>query len=204
MNAMQESGVSGSRMAGHVLIGAASGFLASLVMEMFQSRVSEMAQSSGVQKRDTPTKTAKSEDDIEPATMIAAEKVSETVLGHELRESEKGLAARAVHYSFGSGMGALYGGLSVAFPKMRTGFGLPYGIGIFTFADEGLVPALGLSKKRSEYPLSTHVYAFFSHLVYGSVLYLTERKIAAVVDSYVFHLERSSAKSEQATRVGVQ
>jgi hypothetical protein len=193
MNESQVSRVSGSRIAGQVLIGAASGFLASLVMEMFQKRVSGMALGAGIQKRDTPTKLEKSDEGLEPSTMIAAEKVSENLLGHELGESEKSVAARFVHYSFGSSMGALYGGLSVAFPRVRTVFGLPYGMGIFAFADEGLVPALGLSKKRSEYPFSTHVYAFLSHLVYGSVLYLTERKLAAVVDSYVYHLDRSSA-----------
>jgi uncharacterized membrane protein YagU involved in acid resistance len=38
---------------------------------------------------------------------------------------------------------------------------------VWLLADEGIVPALGLSKGPKDYPLSTHAYAFASHLVYG-------------------------------------
>jgi uncharacterized membrane protein YagU involved in acid resistance len=44
---------------------------------------------------------------------------------------------------------------------------LTYGATIWVVADEGVVPALGLSKSASEYPLSIHAYALASHLVYG-------------------------------------
>jgi uncharacterized membrane protein YagU involved in acid resistance len=38
---------------------------------------------------------------------------------------------------------------------------------LFIAADEFAVPALGLSSKPSETPLSTHIYELAGHLVYG-------------------------------------
>jgi putative membrane protein len=38
---------------------------------------------------------------------------------------------------------------------------------LFLGADEIAVPAMGLSKKATEAPLSSHVYALVSHIVYG-------------------------------------
>jgi hypothetical protein len=45
--------------------------------------------------------------------------------------------------------------------------GLPFGTAVWLAADEGVVPALGLSQESDKYPLSTHAYALASHLVYG-------------------------------------
>jgi uncharacterized membrane protein YagU involved in acid resistance len=48
-------------------------------------------------------------------------------------------------------------------------------------ADEISVPLLGLSKGPTAYPVSTHVYAFASHLVYGMTAELSRRTLRQVL-----------------------
>jgi len=101
----------------------------------------------------------------------AAERLASTisvgVFDHELTTSDKDTAGTTLHYAYGIGMGALYGAAAELLPAVTIGAGLPYGAGIWLVADEGVVPALGLSKAPTEYALSIHAYALTSHLVYG-------------------------------------
>ncbi len=103
----------------------------------------------------------------EPATVKAAEAVSEGVFDHELTDGEKDWAGPAVHFTHGSLSAALYGALAEHEPVVTRAGGLPFGAALWLVADEGAVPALGLSKAPWAYPPSTHAYSLVSHLVYG-------------------------------------
>jgi putative membrane protein len=111
-----------------------------------------------------------SDQEDEDATMKAAGKVAEAA-GHRLSKEQKKKAGSIVHYAFGTGMGALYGTVAEVGPRKLRRHDLLSGAGLggvlFIGADEIAVPALGLSKKPTEAPLSSHVYALASHLVYG-------------------------------------
>lgn len=98
---------------------------------------------------------------------MAAEAISETLLGRELTKEEKTYAGPGMHYAFGASMGALYGAAAEFVPFVSKGVGLPFGSAVWLVADEIVVPALGLSEPPEEHPLSTHGYALASHLVYG-------------------------------------
>jgi putative membrane protein len=67
-------------------------------------------------------------------------------------------------------------------PATTAGAGLPFGAAVWLFADEIVVPALGLSKPATEYPLSTHAYALASHLVYGVTTELVRREVRRALD----------------------
>ncbi len=84
-----------------------------------------------------------------------------------MTKNEKQLAGTAVHYSLGTGVGGLYGAVAEFAPEVTTGAGLPFGAVFWLVVDEGAVPLLGLAKGPTEYPLSAHVYALASHLVFG-------------------------------------
>jgi uncharacterized membrane protein YagU involved in acid resistance len=58
---------------------------------------------------------------------------------------------------------------------------LPFGAAVWLIADEGIVPAAGLSKSPAEYPLSIHAYAFTSHLVFGLTAELVRRAMRSVL-----------------------
>ncbi len=111
------------------------------------------------------------------ATVKAARAISEGIFGTELKEDEKKSAGAAVHYAFGTATGGFYGVMAEFAPEVTAGAGLPFGAAFWLVADETAVPLLGLSKPPTEYPVSTHVYALASHLVYGLSAELVRRAV---------------------------
>jgi putative membrane protein len=146
------------------LAGAIAGFVGAYAMERFQALWSETA------KQARPKQAARAAKD-EPTTVKAAERVVESVLHTELPDEVKPVAGEAVHYGMGAVSGAIYGAVAEVLPIARAGNGLLFGAVLWWVADNTAVPALGLAKKPSAYPPSTHAYALSSHLVYG---FLTE------------------------------
>jgi putative membrane protein len=131
------------------------------------------------QGQDQTTKSDKAED--EPATVKAAIAISQGLFGHKLTKDEKKVAGPAVHYALGTAVGGLYGGLAEAKPAISSGVGLPFGTIFWLVVDETAVPLLGLSKGPTAYPLSTHVYALASHLVYGATTDIVRRSVRSVL-----------------------
>ncbi|MDQ2944640.1 MAG: DUF1440 domain-containing protein [Acidobacteriota bacterium] len=119
----------------------------------------------------------KSSSQDEDATVKTAKAISTTCCDHELTEDEKKWAGPAVHYSLGTSLGAVYGALAETVPVATAGAGTLYGTAVWFGADEIAVPAFGLSKSPSETPLSSHVSALASHLVFGLVTALTRKLI---------------------------
>ena len=67
----------------------------------------------------------------------------------------------------GAASGAIYGGVAELVPDVTAGAGMPFGAAVWLVADDITLPAVGLAKWPTEYPVSTHAYALASHLVYG-------------------------------------
>ncbi len=141
-----------------VIAGAIGGLAASWIMTRFQSLITR---ASG--------RTDPHEGQGEDATVKTAERVS-SELGHELSAKEKESAGPLVHYAYGAGIGALYGGLAQKNEATRAGFGSAYGAAAWALGDEVAVPALGLAKKPAQTPLWQHAQALAAHLVYGITL----------------------------------
>jgi putative membrane protein len=117
------------------------------------------------------------------STVKAASAVSEGVLDHRLSEQEKPKAAAAVHYGFGSTMGALYGVGAALAPAVAGALGMPFGTGVYLAAHAAAVPALGLSKPITEQRLSDEVGELLGHIVYGVVTDITRRGVVAAVNA---------------------
>ncbi|MEP6922507.1 MAG: DUF1440 domain-containing protein [bacterium] len=147
--------------------GMLGGLVASWVMEEFQSAWT--AASTSMQENSASPATDESQDseEQEPATVKAAELVSQKLLGHRLAKNERAIAGNVVHYATGGASGAAYGFAAELVPEVTAGAGLVFGTGVWLAVDETAVPLFGLSKAPTEYPLSTHVYALASHFVYG-------------------------------------
>ena len=107
--------------------------------------------------------------------------ISVRLTDQELTKSEKDVAGTALHYAMGATSGALYGAVAEALPQVTAGAGLPFGAAVWVIADEGIVPAVGLSKSPTEYPLSIHAYAFSSHLVFGLTAELVRRALRSAM-----------------------
>lgn len=155
-------------------VGLVAGLVATVVMTEYQNLVSAMAE-------EEEKKKSKNKEEKEPATVKAAEMISEGAFDHKLTKREKEIAGPAMHFAMGATSGAIYGVASELAPVTTVGAGLPFGAAVWLIADDLAVPALGLSKSPTEFPLSTHAYALSSHLVYGLATDLTRRLLLKIV-----------------------
>jgi uncharacterized membrane protein YagU involved in acid resistance len=168
-----------------MVAGLAGGLVASWTMNQFQAawtRIAEGTEKSHGAQSMQPSQgstgdQAQDVNEQDDATVETAKAISKTVFGHELQESEKHSAGAAVHYTFGTLSGGLYGALAEVTPQVTTAAGLPFGAGFWLLADEISVPLFGLAKGPTEYPVSTHVYSLASHLVYGMTAELSRRAL---------------------------
>ena len=153
-------------VARQVVAGLIGGLVASYAMEHFQRALSRLsremggASGGGGQQHREPQS--------EPATYQAADAATRAITGKPLPEDEKPLGGSIVHYAFGGAVGAIYGAAASQQREVTAWGGVPFGATVWLVADEMGVPLSGLSKSPTEYPLSSHVSAFATHLVYGS------------------------------------
>ena len=191
MQTLEKHRSTGQDVVKGAVAGLVGGLVASWTMNQFQAAwtkaaagfekphgAQSMQPSEGSQAAASSPQQSEDQDD---ATVKAARAVSEGVFGHKLKESEKKPAGAVVHYAFGSATGGLYGAAAEVAPEVTTGLGLPFGVAFWMVADEGVVPLLGLSKGSTEYPVSTHVYALASHLVYGLTTEVTRRAVRNIL-----------------------
>jgi hypothetical protein len=177
----------------HVIRGMAAGLLAgcaaSWAMNQFQQlRPQTTPQPTGgggneakSQSEDNQKGLHQSNDADENATVKTAQRLSRKLFEHDLSEPEKKLAGPAVHYAYGSVVGALYGGLSELLPITAAGLGLPFGFALWLLGDEIAVPALGLGKHPKEYAPEVHADALAAHFMYGATTDLLRRVLRHVV-----------------------
>jgi hypothetical protein len=112
---------------------------------------------------------------------IAAQTVAAHTIGRPLDREELAIGAAAMHYGFGAGVGALYGGLAEVMPAITSGFGTGYGAAVWAGADEAAMPALGLSRPTTERPPEAHAHALFAHFVFGVTLEVVRRAVRSVM-----------------------
>jgi putative membrane protein len=113
----------------------------------------------------------------EDATMKTVDRIAQAVQGQHLTKAGKKKAGPAVHYAFGTIMGAIYGAPAEVAPATKSLAGIPFGTVLFAGADEIALPVLGLSKSPTEYPLSKHLYGLVSHAVYGVTIEAVRRAV---------------------------
>ncbi|MGI8890805.1 MAG: DUF1440 domain-containing protein [Chthoniobacterales bacterium] len=153
------------------LAGIAGGLLASFLMEQFQAAWSAAAAAlPSTEKKRGGRKP-------DPATVKAANLIAEKVTGRKVPADYKPIAGEAVHYGMGAVSAAVYGALAEVVPIVTVGEGTGFGTGVWLLADEVAVPAAGLSKSPKEIPITIHLYALVSHLVYGWITETVRRAV---------------------------
>jgi putative membrane protein len=173
-----------------VVAGAAGGLAASFVMNQFQAAWGKLMENEsrshgaqslqqglpehGIGHELAERGVDEADDDAAARTGNA---ISELVFDHHLTKSEKEKAGAAAHYAMGVTSGAIYGAVAEVMPLATICEGTGFGAAVWAIADEGVVPALGLSRDASEYPVSVHAYSLTSHLVYGLTTELVRRAV---------------------------
>lgn len=158
-----------------IVAGAAAGLAASWIMTQFQTAWSKMQQ----QRQSEPVE--QGQEQTEDATMKTAGAIARTVFRTELSREQKKRLSPAVHYAFGTTMGALYGAISEELPATKSGWGTLFGSALFIGADEIAIPLFGLAGSITDTPLNLHLYAWASHLVYGAAVESIRRPVRAAL-----------------------
>jgi uncharacterized protein DUF1440 len=110
---------------------------------------------------------------------VAAEKAA-GVLGQRLDAEERERLGGALHWALGIGAGAAYAVLRRRFESIGRGAGIGFGTLFWAAVDEGLVPALGLTRAAAAFPWQTHARGLAGHLTFGTVADRTLRLLDAV------------------------
>jgi len=171
------------RMVRGTMAGMIGGAVASYAMNQFQAAFKSPphkeqprgAASTGTATGSTKAQASRQEGGGADATVKTAQAISRNLFDHDLSDREKQIAGPAIHYAYGVLVGGLYGGLSEVLPVVSAGLGMPYGAVLWALGDEVAVPALGLSKPPTKYPLATHADALSTHFVYGITLDVVRR-----------------------------
>jgi putative membrane protein len=167
-----------------IFAGLIGGLIGTIVMTEFQNALTKAPQ---LFRRDHEKPESNKEESQngqkqgEDATMKAAGKIAK-LAGHRPSYEQKARLGPVVHYSFGTLQGAVYATV-LEMSGVQSGFipALAFGAGLFVLADEIAVPALGLSGKPSESSLSSHLFGFASHLVYGISTDIATRGLRAAL-----------------------
>ena len=160
--------------------GLAAGLAATWVMTQFET-LSQKAIQKLESGKEGNGKEEKGQQEDEDATVKTAEAISRHLFHHELSPKEKKVAGPAVHYSFGTLTGGVYGALAELQPAVTRGVGAPFGAALWLGADEVAVPAFHLSEPPLEHPPSVHAKALAAHLVYGLTTETVRRMVRQVL-----------------------
>ena len=159
-------------------IGLVSGIVAAMMMDTFSRLMQGHAggreapgATPGREREGRGTQPAQAEGSAEQdATVQIGTAAFRSVAGYTPgRETQQWLGT-AAHYAFSAAVGVNYLLASERAPELRRGFGTVYGSLVWATADEGAVPALGLSKRPNQIPLGVHAYALGAHWVFGATL----------------------------------
>ncbi len=168
-----KKGNSAADVALNMAAGTVAGLAGSWTMNRFQEGIASF------QKNGAPNQHHGQK--AEPATAKTAKKLWRAFTGRGLNARQKQRAEPWVHYGFGAITGAAYGALATAYPESEAGAGTVYGSAVWLLADEIGVPAAGLAQRPDQIPVSTHLMALASHLVYGLTLFGVSRAIRKAV-----------------------
>jgi uncharacterized membrane protein YagU involved in acid resistance len=173
-------------------IGAVSGIVAAMMMDTF-SRLMQAYGGGPEAPGATPGRERDARGDQPAQAKGSAEQDATVKVGTAAFRSVAGYTpgretqlwlGTAAHYAFSAAVGVNYMLASERAPELRRGFGTVYGSLVWATADEGAIPALGLSKQPGEIPLGVHAYALGAHWVYGATLEACRRIASSVLAAW--------------------
>jgi uncharacterized membrane protein YagU involved in acid resistance len=174
-----------------LIAGAAAGIAATLIMDQFLELTTashkDLKKKIKLARGASPLQIAHEEAQQEKlaaaqenSTQIVARKLA-SARGTTLDSEQKKTAGRAVHYSFGTLMGIVYGVSAEMLPEATTAAGTAFGTLLFLSADEVAVPALQLAPAPVAGPGPDRLQHWAAHVVYGGSLELVRRIVRRII-----------------------
>lgn len=162
-----------------VISGLVGGLVAAFAMERFQRALGRISPDIGGAAGGGGQQYRKPQS--EPANFKAADVIARTATGRPLAPENKRAAGAVIHYAFGGAVGAIYGAAAVRTPDVTAWGGLPFGATMWLIADEIGMPASGLARSPSAYPVRDHATTLTSHLIYGATTEAVRRCLVATL-----------------------
>ena len=182
---MRTNTVSNRTLCSGALAGALAGLAGALAMNQFQRLAARVG--AGREADDATIGLPRTGRGPQPAQAIgtasddATAKVANaalSVVGTELTDPRaRQRAGEFVHLAFGALNGALYAMAAKWDPRVTRAAGLPFGLAVWVAADEGVVPALGLSRGPRDASAGLLAYGLLSHCVYGITTEVVRRTL---------------------------
>ncbi len=174
-----------------LIAGAAAGIAATLIMDQFLTLTTashkDLEKKIKLARGASPLLIAHEEAQQEKlaavqedSTQIVARKLA-SATGATLDGERKKAAGQAVHYSFGTLMGIVYGVSAEMLPEVATAGGTAFGTLLFLSAEEVAVPALQLAPAPAAGPGLDHLQHWAAHVVYGGSLELVRRIVRRII-----------------------
>lgn len=109
--------------------------------------------------------------------VVLGDRVKEEVANEDLTRSEKPVVEQSIHWAFGTGIGAAYGGLVEALPKTQKGMGGLLGTALYGVTHGSVLPMMNTEPWPLNQPLKFAGSEFASHIAYGFVVEFTRRYV---------------------------
>ncbi len=108
---------------------------------------------------------------------VLADKVADTIAGHELSPGAKAVASETIHWVFGITAGAAYGVLAEFYPAATSRRGVSFGMTLMALTHESALPAFGLSETPGDQTPREKTSEMATHMVYGLVAETVRRSV---------------------------
>ena len=172
------------RVAKGAVAGAIGGLAGTWAMNQFQawwSRAIDGRESGSAAGRHD-ARDWQEQEEGQNANEIAAQTVAAHTVDRPLTRDELSAGATAIHFAFGTTMGALYGAFWEVSPNTREVGGAAFGTAVWAAADEVAMPMLGLSGPTTQRSAGKHAHSFASHIVYGMTTEVVRRGVRAMLN----------------------
>lgn len=162
------------------LIGAVAGLVGAYVKAQVEPPLQRLTEHyfppTPAQKKMTGADPIGRQDHMPPAEMVQA---AADATGHDISKKEKLEAQQVIHYAMGAALGAAYGALAAANPRVAWGAGVPAGAVMYGLTHATAVPATGFQAWPWQLPLAAVLWEAGSHLAFGLTTELTRRGLTA-------------------------
>lgn len=119
---------------------------------------------------------------VDPPSVELADRVKEEASGESLTKEEKPVVAQSLNWVFGTGIGALYGGVVEVYPNMPTGKGTALGMAMYGATHGSILPMLNAEPWPISKPMKFLSGEFSGHVLYGLAVEVTRRVVRNWLD----------------------
>ncbi len=112
---------------------------------------------------------------IDSPPAVLADRVSKETTGHVIPATKKPAIEQSAHWLFGTGIGAIYGGVTEVLPQSRQGMGSMLGVALYGATHGSVLPMLNTEPWPLHKPLKFATSEFSGHVLYGLTVEFTRK-----------------------------